>query len=99
MRNPTRLTDLRGVGPSIAADLRQLGILTVEQLAFSDGRELYDRLCASTGQRQDPCVEDTFVCAVAQARDPNLPAEQRNWWYWSRLRKHGAQTSGNQNHV
>jgi hypothetical protein len=55
--------------PSIAADLQQLGIFTVEQLASSDGRDLYDRLCALTGVRQDPCVEDTFVCAVAQARD------------------------------
>jgi hypothetical protein len=39
--------------------------------------------------RQDPCVEDTFVCAVAQARDPELSSEQRNWWFWSRLRKRG----------
>jgi len=85
-----RLTDLRGVGPSIAADLQQLGIHTVEQLASSDGRNLYDRLCALTGVRQDPCVEDTFVCAVAQARDAGLPVEQRNWWYWSRIRKRGA---------
>jgi len=84
-----RLTDLRGVGPSIASDLRELGIFTVGQLAASDGRELYDRLCATTGVRQDPCVEDTFVCAVAQARDPNLPAARKNWWFWSRLRNRG----------
>jgi hypothetical protein len=84
-----RLTDLRGVGPSIASDLHELGIFTIGQLAASDGRELYDRLCAQTGVRQDPCVEDTFVCAVAQARDPELPAERKNWWYWSRLRKRG----------
>ena len=89
MSDTRHLTDLRGVGPSIAADLQQLGIFSVVQLAASDGRELYDRLSALTGVRQDPCVEDTFVCAVAQARDPKLPAEQRNWWYWSRLRKHG----------
>jgi hypothetical protein len=24
---------------------------------------------------------------VAQARDPRLPAEQCQWWYWSRHRK------------
>jgi predicted RecB family nuclease len=89
MPGTRRLLDLRGVGPSIATDLHQLGIFTVDQLAQSDGRELYDRLCALTGVRQDPCVEDTFVCAVAQARNPGLPAEQRNWWYWSRLRKRG----------
>jgi len=96
MPDTRRLTDLRGVGPSIAADLRQLGIFTVEQLVFSDGRELYDRLCASTGQHQDPCVEDTFVCAVAQARNPELPVEQCNWWYWSRLRKQRNHSSGRQ---
>jgi len=90
MADSRRLTDLRGVGPSIAEDLRQLGIFTVEQLASSDGRDLYDRLSALTGVRQDPCVEDTFVCAVAQARDSDLPAEQRDWWFWSRLRKRGA---------
>ena len=93
MPDTRHLTDLRGVGPSIAADLRQLGIFTIVQLAASDGRELYDHLCAVTGVRQDPCVEDTFVCAVAQARDPNLSAEQRNWWYWSRERKHIASQS------
>jgi nucleotidyltransferase/DNA polymerase involved in DNA repair len=89
MPDTRSLTDLRGVGPSIAGDLRQLGIFTIEQLAESDGRDLYDRLCALTGVRQDPCVEDTFVCAVAQARDPELSSEQRNWWFWSRLRKRG----------
>jgi hypothetical protein len=30
---------------------------------------------------------DVFVAAVAQARDPNLPIEQRQWWYWSKVRK------------
>jgi hypothetical protein len=89
MPETRRLTDLRGVGPSIAADFHRLGIFTIEQLAASDGRDLYDRLCSRTGVRQDPCVEDTFVCAVAQARDSGLPAEQRNWWFWSRLRKRG----------
>jgi hypothetical protein len=26
---------------------------------------------------------------VAQARNPLLPAEQCQWWYWSRQRKAG----------
>jgi hypothetical protein len=41
------------------------------------------------GARQDPCVLDTFRCAVAQAQDPLLRPEQRNWWWWSRERKAG----------
>jgi hypothetical protein len=40
-----------------------------------------------TGKSQDICCLDVFSAAVAQARNPQLPAEQRQWWYWSRKRK------------
>ena len=83
------LRDLWGVGTSIERDLKLLGVTSVSALARHDGDELYSRLCDLTGSRQDPCVLDTFRCAVAQARDPHLPAEQRNWWWWSRRRKEG----------
>lgn len=86
-----RLRDLAGIGKASLADFELLGIRNVDQLKKQDGRRLYQRLCDMTGTRQDPCVEDTLVCAVAQARDPNLPAEQRQWWYWSRVRKARAQ--------
>lgn len=82
-----RLGDLGSIGPAMLRDFEQLGITSVAQLARQQPRELYDRLCVLTGTRQDPCVEDTFTCAVAQARDPFLPEEQRQWWYWSRVRK------------
>jgi hypothetical protein len=68
-------------------DFEVLGIRSVEQLAECDALELYDRLCAVTGERQDPCCEDVFRCAIAQARNPRLPAEKRNWWYWTKVRK------------
>lgn len=68
-------------------DLDVLGVETVEQLASCDADQLYQQLCERTGKRQDPCVLDVFNCAIAQARDPNLPEEQRKWWYWSRMRK------------
>jgi predicted RecB family nuclease len=87
MRETRTLRDLRGVGKSIEADLQRLGVTTVAKLARSDGRKLYDRLNQLTGVRQDPCVLDTFHCAVAQARDPHLPPEKANWWWWSRERK------------
>jgi hypothetical protein len=81
------LRDLRGVGKSIEADFYELGVRTVEQLARQDGLELYRRLNELRGVRQDPCVLDTFRCAVAQAQDPDLPAKQTNWWWWSQQRK------------
>ena len=84
------LRDLESVGPATVEDLRALGITSVDALAGADPQVLYDRLCALRGQRLDPCCEDVFRAAVAQARDPNLPAERRRWWYWSRLRRAGA---------
>jgi hypothetical protein len=35
----------------------------------------------------DICCLDVFRAAVAQARNPHLPVEQCQWWYWSRKRK------------
>ena len=84
-----RLRDLAGIGPSVEASLKSLGVESVRQLAKADGNDLYTQLCEKTKSRQDPCVLDTFRCAVAQARDPNLDIEQRNWWWWSRQRKQG----------
>jgi hypothetical protein len=68
-------------------DFERLGIASVADLALADPFELYERLGHLTGVRQDPCVLDTFRAAVAQARDPDLPAPMRAWWYWSRVRK------------
>jgi nucleotidyltransferase/DNA polymerase involved in DNA repair len=82
-----KLRNLAGVGPAIEADFHLLGINTVEALAAADPDRLYEDLCTKTGTRQDPCVLDTFRCAVAQARNPDLPTDQRSWWWWSRQRK------------
>ncbi len=85
-----RLLDLRSVGPATVKDFELLGIETVEALAESDPEELYQRLCSLRGSRVDICCLDVFQAAVAQARDPELPAEKANWWTWSRLRKAAA---------
>jgi hypothetical protein len=74
----------------VLQDLARLGVRDVAALARSDGTTLYRRLCALTGARQDLCVLDTFRCAVAQARDPDLPPGQRRWWWWSRQRRAAA---------
>ena len=82
-----RLTDLRSVGRETIRDLAALGIHDVEALATRDADELYRALCDVTGQVHDICARDVFAAAIAQARDPNLPREQCDWWYWSRRRK------------
>ncbi|HUB81421.1 MAG TPA: helix-hairpin-helix domain-containing protein [Bryobacteraceae bacterium] len=84
-----RVRDLVSVGPKIVHDLKMLGVRGVPYLALQDPDRLYEKLCRLTGKRQDPCVLDVFRAAIAQARDPRLPAEQCQWWYWSRKRKAG----------
>ena len=86
MTSNRRLLDLISVGPAMLRDFEQLGIHSVPQLA----KQMYARLERLTGQRQDPCVLDVFEAAVAQARNPRLPAEKCQWWYWSRRRKAAA---------
>lgn len=70
-------------------DFERLGIRNIEELARQNPRHLYERLCRVTGDRIDVCCLDVFSAAVAQARNPRLPAEQCRWWYWSRKRKQG----------
>ncbi len=82
-----QLADLISVGPAMLRDFEMLGIRSVVELAKQEPRKMYDRLSRKTGQRQDPCVLDTFCAAVAQARNRRLPAEKCQWWYWSRKRK------------
>ena len=88
MATTTRqLADLISIGPAMLRDFKMLGIRSVPQLAKQNPQRMYGRLNRVTGQRQDPCVLDTFCAAVAQAQNPRLPAEQCQWWYWSAKRK------------
>lgn len=88
MATTTRqLDDLISIGPAMLRDFEMLGIRCVAQLARQEPRKMYTRLNRKMGQRQDPCVLDTFRAAVAQARNPRLPAKKCQWWYWSRIRK------------
>lgn len=87
-----RLGDLISIGPAMLRDFEILGIRSVAQLSRHNPRKLYDKLCRVTGQYHDICCLDVFSAAVAQARNPLLPAEKCQWWYWSRKRKAGEKT-------
>lgn len=77
------LEQLPNIGPSIAADLRLLGVVHPADLARRDAFVLYQSLCAATGKRQDPCVLDTFMAAVDFMRG----APPRPWWSYTAERK------------
>jgi hypothetical protein len=77
------LEQLPNIGPSLAANLRLIGIDHPADLRGKDAYQLYQRLCAATGQRQDPCVLDTFMAATDFMR--GAPAAP--WWHYTAQRK------------
>jgi hypothetical protein len=81
----TRLEQIPNVGPSIAADLRLLGVRAARDLPGRDPFALYEALCAATGVRQDPCVLDVFISAVRFMEG----APARAWWHYTAERKRG----------
>jgi nucleotidyltransferase/DNA polymerase involved in DNA repair len=78
-----RLQDIPNIGPAIAADLRSLGIASPDDVRRMDARAAYDRLCAQTGQRHDPCVLDVFLAA----KDFMNGGAVQPWWNFTERRK------------
>src|SRR3954451_10533841 len=78
-----RLEQLPHIGPSLAADLRRIGIEQPADLRGQDAYALGRRLCEATGQRQDPCVLDTFMAATDFMRG----AAPAPWWAYTAQRK------------
>ncbi|MBU1175623.1 MAG: helix-hairpin-helix domain-containing protein [Alphaproteobacteria bacterium] len=74
---------LRNIGKAMRDDLHMLGIRTVGDLATRDADTLFLDLCRVTGNRQDPCVHDTFAAAIHQART----GEALAWWDFTPARK------------
>lgn len=89
-----KLNHLVSVGDATLSDFDLLGIESVAQLAKSDPKKLYQKLCRLKGVTLDPCCEDIFRAAVEQAKNPKLSREKSNWWYWSRLRKKNQHPEG-----
>lgn len=77
------LEQLPNIGPSLAADLRRIGIEHPVDLHGQDAFVLYQKLCVATGQRQDPCVLDTFMAAT----DFMGGAPAAPWWNYTAQRK------------
>ena len=77
------LEQLPNIGPSIAADLRRIGVRHPRELAGRDAMALYRALCEATGTRHDPCVLDTFIAATDFMRG----APARPWWHYTAQRK------------
>ena len=76
------LQQIPGVGKSIARDLYDLGIASVEDLKDKDPEELYLKLCALRKTHIDRCMLYTFRCAHYFASEKNPDPEELMWWNW-----------------
>ncbi len=78
------LCQIPGVGKSIANDLININIYTVDQLAGRDPQDLYNRSNAFAGMVQDRCLLYVFRCAVyyAETAPEQRDAEKLKWWNW-----------------
>ena len=81
-RTPDPLQAIPGVGPSIAEDLRALGIRSAAQLRNQDPEKLHARLITLRGAHQDRCVLYVFRCAVYFASTPRPKPRLLKWWNW-----------------
>ena len=78
-----RLEDIPNIGPSIAGDLRGIGILQPAHLTGQDPYQLYQRVNHATGQRHDPCLCDCFIAAVRFMEG----GASTPWWHYTAERK------------
>ena len=71
------------IGPSIAPDVRAIGVAEPRQLVGRDPYDLYARSNVRRGMRQDPCLVDCFISAVRFMEG----APARPWWDYAPERK------------
>ncbi len=73
-----------GVGKSIANDLWNINIKSINELQGRDPYQLYDESNLFAGSVQDRCLLYVFKCAVYFAETPEdkRQAEKLLWWSW-----------------
>ena len=77
------LQQIPNIGPSIAADLRRIGVSSPQDLLGRDPYAMYDDLCRITGVRHDPCLLDVFIAATRFMAGETA----RPWWKYTPERK------------
>lgn len=74
------LRQIPGVGASIAQDMYDMGICSIDELKGRDPDELYSSLIALRGRYIDRCMLYVFRCAVYFADNPGLTKSSLKWW-------------------
>jgi hypothetical protein len=75
--------DIPNIGSAMVRDFIKLGLKTPRDLKKMDPLALYKKMCRISGNRQDPCVLDTYMAAI----DFMNGAPARPWWHYTKMRK------------
>src|ERR1700736_6187298 len=76
------LSQIPGVGPSIASDLYLLGVREIADLRGRSPESLYADICDRVGQHVDRCVLYVFRCAIYYASEVEHDPKRLTWWTW-----------------
>lgn len=78
------LLEIPSVGESIARDLRNIGILRVDDLKGKIPELLYKQSNELAGCTQDRCLLYVFRCAIyyAETAPERRKKELLKWWNW-----------------
>ena len=79
-----QLMTIPSIGKSIALDLWNIGITSVDDLKAKDPEVLFDLSNRYAGMVQDRCLLYSFKCAVyyARTKPEDRDPEKLKWWNW-----------------
>lgn len=82
MKAENNLQIIPGVGKSIAKNLQNIDICSVDDLKGKDPETLYEASNLYVGKIQDRCLLYVFREAVYFAENKNPDPEKLKWWNW-----------------
>jgi len=71
-----------GVGNSIAEDLWELDVRSLDDLRARDPEQMYQEICHRQGHVLDRSLLYVFRCAVYYATNAQHDHELLKWWKW-----------------
>jgi len=77
-----QLQQIPGVGKTIARDMLNIGIHSIDDLNGRQPEQLYDRLCEFKASPVDRCMLYVFRCAIYYASNTDHDPELLKWHNW-----------------
>jgi hypothetical protein len=77
-----KFRQIPGVGKTIAEDLWNLGLRSINDLQGQDPEALYNTLCLQQGMHIDRCMLYVLRCAVYYASHEAHNPYLLKWWNW-----------------